>query len=95
MIEIMTFGEALELLKQGKQIKRLGWNRNDLFIELAIDGAYYSKPIPGSLVDGKESYHIEPFFVIHTPNRNINEYYRTNTWVPSISDCLAEDWMVV
>ena len=36
----MTFGEAIELAKQGKKIARSGWNGKDMFV-------YYQ---PGSKV---------------------------------------------
>lgn len=40
---------------------------------------------------GKDHEHaiIEPFFVI---KNKLNSF---NTWVPSVSDCLADDWEVV
>ena len=33
---------------------------------------------------------LEPFFVLYTPARDVY-----NVWVPSTSDILAADWMVV
>lgn len=72
----MNFGQALELLKEGKKVARAGWNGKGLYV---------------SFVKGKDHEHaiIEPFFVI---NNKLNSF---NTWVPSISDVLAEDWSVV
>lgn len=34
MVPEMTFGEALELLKQGRRMRRRGWNREGMWLEL-------------------------------------------------------------
>ena len=33
-IEMLTFSEALEFLKEGKKIVRQGWNGDNMFLEL-------------------------------------------------------------
>ena len=33
----MTFGEAIELLKQGKRVQRRGWNGKGMFLWLCTD----------------------------------------------------------
>ena len=72
----MNFGQALELLKQGKPVCRIGWNGKNLYVEL-VEGKDHA--------DSK----IESFFVIY------NGRGTYNTWVPSVSDVLANDWLEV
>lgn len=86
----MKFSEALELLKQGKKLARKGWNGKGMFVYLVAGGDY---PVQMDSVkqyaDKNNCLHYEPYFAI----RNIRE--TINTWVPSVSDLLAEDWMEV
>ena len=42
MIEFMSFGKAIEALKEGKCVSRKGWNGKGMFLTLQ----------PGSEVDG-------------------------------------------
>ena len=36
----MTFGEAIEAMKQGKKVQRQGWNGKGQYIELATNVSY-------------------------------------------------------
>ena len=76
LIDSMTFGLALEALKQGKKVCRAGWNGKGMYVE-------YN----GDMFLGKKE--VKEFLLIKTVNGTFN------TWVPSISDLFAEDWMVI
>jgi hypothetical protein len=85
----MDFGQALWNLKNGNKVAREGWNGSGMF-------AYYVKPasypammetirgiFPNDLVPYRG------YFALKTAQNDIA------TWVPSGSDILAEDWVVV
>jgi len=77
----MNFGEALEALKQGNRVARKGWNGKGMWIAKVTDCEIPYRGI--GLV------RLNPFFVI----KNVNE--TMSTWVPSVNDCHADDWMIV
>ena len=84
------FGEALRLLKQGKKVARKGWNGKGQFVYYIPADRYPAKTDAAKSVmdkDGKVSY--RAYLALKTAQGDIA------TWVPSISDCLAEDWEVV
>lgn len=78
------FGVALEYLKIGYRVARKGWNGKGMFV--FID--------PGHTCNGYETFTgkmqniVNPFFFI----KNVDE--TLSTWVPSVNDCLAEDWVI-
>jgi hypothetical protein len=75
-IDNMTFGLAIEALKQGKKVARAGWNGKDMYVELNKGGDY-------------EFSELLPFFVL----KGVNDAF--NTWAASVSDTLAEDWVII
>ena len=84
----MNFGEALEALKGGKKVARAGWNGRGMFV-------VYQKGYPQGIPCNKQTAEAwgmnegEPF--VCNPYLQI----KNSMWVPSIGDCLAEDWEVV
>ena len=42
----MTFGNALELLKQGKQVSREGWNGKNMWIKLQVPDEHSKMNLP-------------------------------------------------
>ena len=72
----LTFGHALELLKQGQKVRRLGWNAKNQYITKI--------PAGNAMFQG---YDMQDCFGI----KNAQDKMQPG-WVPSISDCLAEDW---
>ena len=86
----MKFGEALEELKKGVKVARDGWNGKGMFVYLVPAGRFaayteVAKDIAGE--DGKVDYN--PYFAIKNVNGTVS------TWVPSVNDCLSEDWFIV
>ena len=75
----MDFGEALHLLKEGKKLAREGWNGKGMFIVF----------VPSKVINLNE-YLVK--FNQHFVIKNVDE--SVSTWVPSVNDCLAEDWYV-
>ena len=75
----MDFGEALHLLKEGKKLAREGWNGKGMFIVF----------VPSEVINLNEYLvKFNQYFVIKNVDGSVS------TWVPSVNDCLAEDWYV-
>lgn len=86
----MNFGEALEEIKKGVKVSRDGWNGKGMFIFLVPAGrftAYTKAAIDIADEGGKVNYN--PYFAIKNVNGTVS------TWVPSVNDCLAEDWFIM
>ncbi len=92
-IQTVRFGEALRLLRQGKRMARRGWNGKGLSV-------VYQKGYPQGIPCNKQTaeawgmnegdlFKCEPYLQISTVDGS------HAMWVPSIRDCLAEDWEVV
>lgn len=91
--ECMDFGTALALAKKGVKIAREGWNGKGLFV-------VYQKAYPEGIPCNKQTaeawkmnegelFKCEPYLQINTVDGS------HAMWVPSIRDCLAEDWVIV
>ena len=89
----MNFGLALEAVKMGHKISRVGWNGKGLFV-------VYQKGYPEGIRCNKQTadawgmqegdlFKCEPYLQINTVDGS------HAMWVPSIRDCLADDWMIV
>ncbi|SHN03792.1 Protein of unknown function [Anaerosporobacter mobilis DSM 15930] len=86
----MVFGIAVELLKNGFKVARAGWNGKGMFIYY-VPGARYEActDIGASIADEENKVAYEPYLAIKNVKGTVS------TWVPSINDCLAEDWNIV
>jgi len=86
----MSFGHAVELMKQGKRVTRAGWNGKGMFAYLVPPASY---PVQtgaakehfgeGSLVPYRA------YLALKTVDEDVA------TWAPSVSDVLAHDWMTI
>lgn len=76
-----NFGEAIKYLKRGMKVTRKGWNGKGMHV-MIITEEVATQSLGNAL--GRK---MNPYFCI----KNVNE--SVSTWVPSINDCLAEDWM--
>ena len=79
----LTFGEALEAMKDGKKVARKGWNGKGMYLYLA-DGKLLTEEI------GDGSYPFTDTVVMKTAD---NKY--CIGWLASQTDMLAEDWHIV
>ncbi len=90
MAQSFNFGGALTALKLGKKVARTGWNGKGMFVYYVPEGAYAPcTPIAETLVNEEGLVEYNPYFAIKNVNGSVS------TWVPSVNDCLAEDWYVV
>ena len=79
----MNFGQAIELLKEGKKARRKGWNGKGIFIELQVPDEY--------------SKMTHPYIYIDTTGLSTdNPDARKNRvpWLASQTDMLSNDWEV-
>lgn len=86
--ENLTFGEALELLKKGYRVARAGWNGSGMFVYYVPAAKY--KPQTSVIMDMAYDDGLIPYrayLALKTAQNDIA------TWSPSISDCLASDWV--
>jgi len=80
----MTFGYALEDLKKGKRIARLGWNGKGIFIELQV-------PDDNSKITS-------PYIYIDTTGLQTDNEHAPRClvpWLASQTDMLTEDWVTI
>lgn len=89
-LDKLDFGLALLLMKKGFRVAREGWNGKGMFVYLVTGGNY---PVQMGAIkeyaneQGTVKYN--PYMAIKNVNNSIS------TWVPSVNDCLAEDWQAV
>lgn len=98
--DLINFGEAIELLKQGKSIRRRGWNGRGLVVFKQIPSHIGRDIIPKmqSLPQSAKDIIIEGTGFIDYTNQCLiydKNVGRADSWVPSISDIFAEDWEIV
>jgi hypothetical protein len=85
----MNFGLALGLLKEGRKVARLGWNGSGMFAYYVSGGNY---PVQMGAIKGyfeNDLVPYRPYLALKTAQDDVA------TWVPSVSDILAEDWVLV
>lgn len=83
-----SFGQAIEALKKGYKVARSGWNGKGMYVYHVPANSYAAI----TDVTKKEFGDVVPYnayFAIKNVNGTVS------TWVPSINDCLAEDWSIV
>lgn len=86
-IDAMTFGLALEALKKGKKVCRVGWNGKGQYIELATNVSYVN-PAGGVTNVDHEQMGNKAIAFVGTSGVQLG-------WLASQADMLSEDWMVV
>jgi hypothetical protein len=86
----MHFGKAIEHMKHGDAVAREGWNGKGMFVYLVPANAYPAQTGIAKTYFGEQArVPYGAYFALKGVDDTVN------TWVPSITDCLAEDWMVV
>lgn len=99
-VSAMSFGDAIEVLKQGGAIRRIGWNGKGMFVIKQVPAHIESDIIPKMqslpqsakdlILKGKGFIDYTSQCLIYNENTG-----RADSWVPSISDVFAEDWEIV
>ena len=87
-IDNLNFGLAIEAIKKGHKVAREGWDGKGLFVYYVPDNSYKTQT--------------------EVAKKEFGEYAKYNhymalkgvdgvvsTWVPSVTDCLADDWVII
>lgn len=85
----MDFGKALEALKLGSKVAREGWNGSGMFVYMVPANSYPANTEAAKSHFGDSLVPYRAYFALKTAQNDIA------TWVPSGSDILAEDWVIV
>jgi hypothetical protein len=86
----MNFGQATELLKAGYKVARKGWNGKGMFVYLVPAASYPAQTRAAKSHFGEGA--MVPYNA-YLAIKNVDE--TVSTWVPSVNDCLSEDWTVI
>lgn len=86
-VNAMTFGLAIEAMKQGKKVARAGWNGKTQHIELASNISYCS---PDGCIVNCEHDAIGNQAIVFVGTSGVQM-----GWLASQADMLAEDWFIV
>ena len=83
----MTFGSAIDLAKDGKRIRRRGWNGKNQYVELATRISYVNAA--GELINiDHHDIGNQAFAFVGTSGVQLG-------WLASQADMLATDWEIV
>ena len=86
----MTFGLAIEAMKQGAKVARTGWNGKGMWLQLVIPHSNRAPETPTAMVlsipNGVDTL---PWIGMKTAD---NKFV---PWLASQTDMLSEDWMIV
>ena len=86
----MSFGDAIVALKSGHKVARSGWNGKGMFVYLVPANQYIATTQAARDHFGHDA--LVPYNA-YMAIKNVDE--TVSTWVPSVNDCLAEDWVIV
>ena len=83
----MNFGKAINLLKEGKKLRRKGWNGKNQYIELATNISY--KNADGEIINiNHKTMGNKAIAFVGTSGVQIG-------WLASQSDMLSDDWELI
>lgn len=86
----LTFGLATEAMKLGNRVERAGWNGKGMFVYLVPANSYPAQTGAAKAHFGDGA--MVPYNA-YMAIKNVDG--TVSTWVPSVNDCLAEDWRIV
>jgi hypothetical protein len=85
-----TFGSAIEALKAGKKVARIGWNGKGMFLFL-VPGSTFKvdrAPLLGIYPEGTQINYCS-----HIDMKTADD--KVVPWLASQTDVLAEDWQIL
>lgn len=87
--EAMTFGKAIQELKRGSTVARIGWNAADMFLYLVPVSAYDAITPTAKAVFGSGKVPYREYLALKTAQGDVA------AWSPSNSDVFEKDWIIV
>lgn len=99
MEPLLNFGEAIEALKEGKKVARLGWNGKGMYLWLKpaveVKSEWCKDPILKEIVDANGgTISALGTICMYTTNSAGRKAVLTG-WLASQSDMLEEDWVII
>lgn len=88
--ENLSFGQAVELLKQGKRVARAGWNGKGMYLVLADEIDFVTRAYMADMEGDHDGNLTQPSIVMKTADNKF-----VVGWLASQTDMLAEDWVAV
>ncbi len=99
MDKTMTFGEALEALKQGRKVARRGWNGKGMYLWLkpatVVRSEWCHDPELKKLVDANGGVLMALGTICMYTHDSTGRNAILTGWLASQSDMLLEDWKIV
>lgn len=87
MADVLDFGDAIRLLKDGAKVARTGWNGKGLWLELQTPDQHSKMTLPYVYM----CYPDTPA----SATAPANHVGARVPWLASQTDMLAEDWVIV
>lgn len=84
----LDFDDAVRFMEDGKLVSRAGWYDKGVFVYRVPPASY-----PVQTGAAKEFFGEGSLVPAYMAIKNVDD--TLSTWTPSISDCHAEDWLVV
>lgn len=84
----MDFGSAIKGMKSGDKVARAGWNGKGMFVYYVPANSYKT-----TTDIAKKQFGEMAEYNAYMAIKNVND--TVSTWVPSVNDCLSEDWEIV
>lgn len=98
-IDGMTFGQAIEAMKQGKKVARRGWNGKGMFLwlkpETSIKSEWCKDEMLKGLVEGNGGEILGLGTICMYTHDSTGRKAILTGWLASQSDMLYDDWVIV
>ena len=104
--QLVSFGNAIQALRDGKRVQRSGWNGKDLFVFMQVPSEVPAEFVPrmSSLPKSvkaefkrrfeDESAQIDALYY-NDQLALVNPSNLISGWAPSTNDALANDWIIL
>ena len=97
-VDSMTFGQAIEAMKQGWRVARKGWNGKGMWLSVPLGKEPQQIPAPEIWGKANKEYaeqmggtvKVTPYVTMKAADGTL-----VMGWLASQTDMLAEDWMIV
>ena len=89
-LRLLTFGLAIEAMKQGAKVARAGWNGKGMFVYYVPANSYLAQTgVAKSYFGDAAMVPYNAYMALKGADGAVS------AWAPSGSDALADDWVVV
>lgn len=89
---LISFGKAVEALKQGKKVSRINWNGKGMYVYYVPASSYPAQRNTQGTMLGVFSNDMVPYRD-YLAMKTVND--EVVPWVASQSDILSDDWVIL